>query len=48
LTEEPKRGAGKPEPPPDASFLPMLFYVLGFMLVLAALAFLAAWLWWGR
>jgi len=32
------------EKPRDARFLPLLLYVLGFMLALAVLALLAAWL----
>jgi len=45
LTEDPDRRGEEPEPPPDTAFLPILLYVFGFFLALAALAFFAAWLW---
>jgi len=45
LTETSEGRGEKPEPPPDTAFLPILLYVFGFFLALAALAFLAAWLW---
>ena len=43
MTEDP--GGEKPDPPPDTAFLPILLYVFGFFVALAALAFLAAWVW---
>jgi hypothetical protein len=41
----PSRGPDDPDADPAPRLAPLLLYVFGFLIVLAALAFAAAWLW---